>query len=661
MNLKRNFPPPDVFLINNSYDSNVLKDSSCFFDRSAFIDDLVANKNDPVISILISTYSLKLSHVLNEFDAFLQKSTDIPILILHGDCSFANNSKHTNKINKTNTFLDCDKLINFPLLEVRQVEPQWKPNSLFDEFQVQFSVNSRIFGVHHPKYVLIFTKSGFYIIISTANMVQPTSLDCSWAQYFPRKSYDELIDISLNTNSKKLATNKIGADFGNCLQDFIFKQSLQIKYIHSSKTKCQDCCDTYDVDKNHRCRFQLFEWLKKNALIVSCFTETFDFSNAQVDLITTVPCRISLGPKPSDESRSRRCQECLKEASRISISNISYGLKRKKELILRHASLLSRELKPSDMLIVQPTSIGEKINNCYISYLLSCLLPEDNWKVQYDISKEHSWNLLWPTKDLIDHHCLVSNNSSRCLLFFNPQTLALMQPDIHARMACYQPNTAAAVADLCSKTPPHIKSYTRLMQSDCNKQEDEERQLKRQRTQSSAASAASELASASASASTIPDLAREPSVAATACCSCSPLAWFALTSACLSQGALGAETPPRRCLDCQHTRQGYIEYKNFEIGVMFHSCHVDADGDKDSLKDYRGLNRDCKLHSTAEAVAENHHSNSSIRILPVPYDLMDTTLYCEDAAEDDVGAFLHRPYFHCDDKVSQFNSQLRLP
>jgi hypothetical protein len=70
------------------------------------------------------------------------------------------------------------------------------------------------FGVHHPKFMLLFEKSGdLIVVVSTANLVSNKTVEGSWIQRFQRRK------------SKPRSNFRPNNDFGSALQDFLKKQS----------------------------------------------------------------------------------------------------------------------------------------------------------------------------------------------------------------------------------------------------------------------------------------------------------------------------------------------------------------------------------------------------------------------------------------------------
>lgn len=72
-------------------------------------------------------------------------------------------------------------------------------------------------GVHHPKYMLVFTTAGVHVVISTANFTHAQAVDASWIQFFPLAAALEMIGKDRHGQEKEGQKN----DFGLVLEDFI--------------------------------------------------------------------------------------------------------------------------------------------------------------------------------------------------------------------------------------------------------------------------------------------------------------------------------------------------------------------------------------------------------------------------------------------------------
>lgn len=75
-------------------------------------------------------------------------------------------------------------------------------------------VDTETMGVHHSKYIILFTECYIHVLITTANLVPQTCLDMCWVQSFPR--------FSEGHGGFKRCEEVTGCnDFGLVLQDFI--------------------------------------------------------------------------------------------------------------------------------------------------------------------------------------------------------------------------------------------------------------------------------------------------------------------------------------------------------------------------------------------------------------------------------------------------------
>lgn len=194
--------------------------------------------------------------------------------------------------------------------------------------------------------------------------------------------------------------------------------------------------------------------------------------------------------------------------------------------------------------------------------ILACYMPEHEWDTadhttacsqdsMQDKPRLESMKLIWPSSQYMSAIKVDEGESDDALVFFLPQTLALMEPDLHCQMHLYEgwglpcPFTRSGGEDNPSGTElcvPHNKTYLRLMSSESK-----------------------------VSLQHHPD---NPSDQETVGCACSDIAWMLLTSACLSKGknrpilcgqakvsfydcigAQGEFFQPACCEDCGHIRQ----------------------------------------------------------------------------------------------------------
>eukprot|EP00981_Chlorochromonas_danica_P002612 scaffold504_cov189-Ochromonas_danica.AAC.47 len=303
------------------------------------------------------------------------------------------------------------------------------------------------------------------------------------------------------------------------------------------------------------------------------------------------------------------------------------------------ATTTTRLITKDDLLLAQPTSIGECVNNTFIGDWLEALMPEktwtkstsssyllgggghnnNNWKdEEEEVSRSDCWHLVWPSMQFVEqvvseqsqysHHVVVNDGNDtddddddesdgviskkgngKGMLFLHPRAFASMEADIHTQFVHYQPNLIAPYKEVLNNNTPHFKSYTRFMRS-------------------AAAAAAGQIKSK---------------------CSCPSVAWLLMTSACLSRGAQGSCTPYSVCHTCHHLRQGYWEYRNFELGVMFRSS---------SSRRYRLRHAACPEHG--------HDPRPVIEVdnevyLPLPYQALSLQPFCDSKT----GKLLSQPFF----------------
>jgi len=136
------------------------------------------------------------------------------------ECGTPKNQLYTliNESDEGNTLHSAIERCKIPgLLTIKEVRPTWQNLSKFSASKGD-SITSR--GVHHPKYVIIFTDAGLHVTITTSNLTKGKSLDHSWTQFFPKKRRR-----GSNKYNSKGSQQAIGSDndFGAILQDFLIQ------------------------------------------------------------------------------------------------------------------------------------------------------------------------------------------------------------------------------------------------------------------------------------------------------------------------------------------------------------------------------------------------------------------------------------------------------
>ena len=543
------------FKVNSSSEPG--NDDEILHNRSCWLRAIIAKET--VRCVIISTYRLSLQTLHRDYPQLVGAQAEIPSFILHGDNisvdergeayrvevkyvtkPTANDEDTTESEGEETEKKKTDpeeitrqkETFRLPLpsiANIAEVAPQ-SPRHLHAGRLRRRSC----LGVHHAKYMLVFTESGIYVSITTSNLSQSTSVDLSWTQFFPR-------GVACSASN----------DFGSVLQNFLEHQSDQV--IERQVIERQD---------RSRPALDLMAWLDTRAGLKGvALRDFYDFNAAAVDLITTVPgqdcTQISEGEiqeiYKSPETRSRNtvsgcCDDCKTRSQRLRqplhtwtgrtvvkdssnpgagsrtptfssftgdaeayrahmdsenfanridadrVVNPRYGCERLKEVLeKRQGFLLPRELSALDLVTFQPTAISTGISMQYMQYLLRCLKPRD----EFDPHAFNSFRLLWPSQGYIDG-INASNDSSRGAgggLFLRGSSLQEIPIDVHDSMYTYKENLSVCSL-LTENTGPHVKSYARLLSSSLS----------------------------------------ESKSSSNSQCTCQDLVWFLLTSACLSKG-----------------------------------------------------------------------------------------------------------------------------
>ncbi len=214
------------------------------FCRSAYYS--CVQEQEKVHVVVLSTFRLDLKQLHLEFPHVFNEKCSIPTLVLHGDKdSFATRTAcddhHLNTITEKVVDLpplvydsDDEYLLHYKTqrsqkslsfqynnnVRICEVLPQWPspPSSCGSAH----TASRAIAGVHHPKYMLIFTDRGLHVSISTANLTVPHSVDITWCQFFPLTSVHPQ-----NPDSAAEQGSEVGSDFGAVLEDFLCQVALQ--------------------------------------------------------------------------------------------------------------------------------------------------------------------------------------------------------------------------------------------------------------------------------------------------------------------------------------------------------------------------------------------------------------------------------------------------
>lgn len=419
-----------------------------------------------------------------------------------------------------------------------QVLPRWIPpkdkkSSEKKQNEGGAPVYKTVIGCHHPKYFLLFEKSGsLVVIISTCNLTPQHAVDASWVQRFePRrnlKSNNDTIDYGMTH------------DFGYVLTDLIKRQS--------------EAADGGMLPDAFLRRF--VNGLSSGGL--SDLPRLFKFEDSHVHLVSTVPGNymghlpkkgvascynrppyrsptITYGPQRVAYVLSRVLD---KDHINVACATIPRGL----DIASNGGQaavtswLPSSLLSKAERLVIQPTSMSGTWDRWELELVAKSIL-EPYWKIDSKSGYNSPVDLvdiIWPTMDHFDsmrkkrkvlnasHQAKSSttlstkskkNTRGPCHVFLSSVAFSKLDRLCISRMALFEPSKQPHMKSYES-TSLHFKSFCRMLKLDESRSKEH-------------------------------------------------IAWFMLTSACLSKGAQGQPTP-YRSLDSDS-----MSYANFELGVLF--------------------------------------------------------------------------------------------
>jgi len=500
-------------------------------------------------------------------------------------------------------------------------------------------------GVHHPKFFLLFERSGsLVVVVSTSNLTPQTSTEGSWVQRFEPADGGDDVDVD----------HGMPSDFGVVLADFLRRQSDA-----AAGGMLPDV------------------FLRRHVPGLSSglggLADRYRFDDAQVHLVSTVPgdhvgglprggfrlgatfhpC-VAYGPqrvsfvlsRTLDERHIHRSKDARRAAAaaRTTTGRDSGGGERpmEKDLPWLPRLLVAAE----DRLVLQPTSLGgnwtredlEGIVRSYSQPRRESGLENDGGAAAHDSGLE-LMDIVWPSmeyfemlrnkrrallKKYVEEVGTIGKRRSKsdrndeigeCPVFLSSVSFSKLDRSCISRLALFAPLPNAMPY---ASAPLHFKSICRLLRLDNDK-------------------------SPTGSNKDISKMKREPSDVSTR----EYLSWFMLTSACLSKGAQGQPTPHR---DPTSDR---TSYSNFELGVLFCSRLVGDNkfdrlyvSEDDPDRGARGCwcgRGERMYHPRARAHTHASLLESVRKVrLPVPYRLRPAP-YQEDPESD----FMSRtPYMH---------------
>ena len=627
------------------------------FDRAALVASL------DLKAAILATYTVEKDSLQQEFPSLFSEKSTVPTIVLHGrkvgndeekevenDSDYEEDSPHQHDVidsgckaglsprrESTDNFSvstqtsdtkehaalwgneqspcgekHCfDRITSFPShVYFTEIKSYWIPPSELPSTVVNTDgsvcdeiVQKRKFkkGVHHPKFMLLFEKSGsIVVLVSTANLTSPCTTDATWLQ--------RVAPLQTSTGNNPL-WDRLGE---NCNPGRILGHVMD--------------CQTWAAPSGRLTPLgfgkKYLGWKKSCQDLAS----GFDFSKCQVFLVPHVP---------GDHMSTSSLQE--KSAFRYGRQFVSHVL----ECLMKHHDqdetsktlpslrpwLPSSILSDQDRLIIQPTSVGGEWTPKDMSVVVTSFLGEQSTDEEdaddANTSSLDRLDIVWPTDDFVRAVSMANSEKGATrstspnsvvvqtgflqsetarrgetgrprrsegvnegYLFMSSETFNSVHIDCLSRMVMFEPSSPL---QMVRTHIPHIKSVARLFGG------------KRYRIQKDFGMGKSE----------------------------EYFPWFLLTSACLSRGTQGIEN----ATGIAHGRKNTVAFTNFELGVLFCS-RLQRKSKSDRLYCWNPARCSCPSPQTEQQPNLIH--------LPIPYDLRPAS-YHEHVEDMD---FCETPYFN---------------
>jgi len=468
-------------------------------------------------------------------------------------------------------------------------------------------------GVHHPKFMLLWERSGsLIVVVTTANISPRKTSDGVWLQRF----------YPISTSKKSISqggaeTDGQTSDAGQVLQNLLSAQT------HSIQAHSKNMAEV-PITPHAFCR-KYFGWKNLDPLAYA-----YDYSTAQVHLVATVP---GLYSSPEyGRQRVAHILKCLNSAS-------------------SDPWLPPHLLTSSDRLIVQPTSFGEWSERGLIRVVQS-YLNHDNCKSPDPMLDR--LDIVWPTERFIQNVrstfrtlapiqcnkrkdqapprqslCTASVRPVRSAqnkgrrpegmpherrtnggyLFLSSSTFNKINPACLSRMVQWKPSHPSRQQPILVS---HMKTVARIVgrpgtdgrRNGVNKLQGSEQKM---------------------------------------------LSWILMTSACLSRGAQGETMEEAASLIHEHKLSDAVSYANFELGVLL--CSRVQGKPTDRVYCWKAPRCKCCAKapqckccadSGSRGLASRHSPGPRMIPLPLPF-CLDASRYQQDEEELE---FCETPYFH---------------
>ena len=218
-----------TFMLNQPVSVDASTSSSSLFSRKQFISDIIESEKKSseggMLCVLVSTYGLDEVNFLKEIPLLFGPTARIPTMILYGKkISTSRGAKSKTQEaawlgQTTKAGGECSLKNVSSVISTVQMNPRHRSASFMG-----YSDNGKgILGVHHPKYVLLFTRRGIHVLISTANMTpQVNAAEGTFTDFFPIKPISHRNPTGMkesNIYDDAVPEN----DFGDVLDDFLNK------------------------------------------------------------------------------------------------------------------------------------------------------------------------------------------------------------------------------------------------------------------------------------------------------------------------------------------------------------------------------------------------------------------------------------------------------
>ncbi|KAL3809779.1 hypothetical protein ACHAXA_001623 [Cyclostephanos tholiformis] len=276
--------------------------------------------------------------------------------------------------------------------------------------------NSTMRGVHHPKFFMLFERSGsLVVIISTSNLTPQTAIEGSWVQRFesretsPRPTYVDGVGRD-GGSCRRWTDHGMPSDFGAVLTDFLEKQS------EAAATGGGMLPDAF--------LRRYVPGLSSGGL--ASLADRYRFEDAQAHLVSTVPGEyVGVIPIAPGNNSTRRRDRVAYGSQRVAfvLSRILDHNHIRSAAVARAAStgrtVVSRMeadipwfppslVRAKDRLVVQPTSLGgnwtsDDLGIIVRSYLQPYWeLPKDGRGGGDDDNPLLLLDIVWPSMDYAD-------------------------------------------------------------------------------------------------------------------------------------------------------------------------------------------------------------------------------------------------------------------